>query len=338
MYQTLDTYMAEWNPGLTILDVLADMFGGDESNRAHVQFINLLKHLARKHTCAILLLAHPSLTGMNTGSGLSGSTDWNNGVRSRLYLQTPKTSEGAVPNKNLRTFEGMKSNYGQRGGKFDVERKNGVFLRVNEPAGSDKLAAEQKANDVFLTLLAKFRREGRDVSPNKSSSFAPAVFAKHADGRGLTSSALSGAMDRLLGEGKIKVATSGPPSRQRTGLILATDNSNALAFQPALPTGQKAVQPPSNCFQPPVHTHPLIPLYRLEGPVGSWKPRPSNRGKEASTPQLLGSAIRHGTGLKGERERKANDGNASGARRKNGPLLAGKLRKWWKEKRCPKQA
>jgi RecA-family ATPase len=62
------------------------MFGGDECVRTQVrQFINLLKGLARKHNCAILLLAHPSLTGMNTGTGLSGSTDWNNGVRSRLY-------------------------------------------------------------------------------------------------------------------------------------------------------------------------------------------------------------------------------------------------------------
>jgi hypothetical protein len=41
----------------------------------------LLKRLARKHDCAILLLAHPSLTGLNTGSGMSGSTGWNNAVR-----------------------------------------------------------------------------------------------------------------------------------------------------------------------------------------------------------------------------------------------------------------
>jgi RecA-family ATPase len=226
-YQALDACTADFKPGLVILDVLADMFSGDESNRAHVrQFINLLKHIARERACAILLLAHPSLTGMNTGSGLSGSTDWNNGVRSRLYLQTPKLNDGIAPNKNLRTFEGVKSNYGERGGKIDLEWKNGVFVRVNEPSGFNKLAAEQKADDVFLSLLAKFRREGRDVSPNKSPSFAPAVFAKHADSRGLSSNALSAAMDRLLESGKIQIETFGSPSRQRARLVTVADNGD----------------------------------------------------------------------------------------------------------------
>jgi hypothetical protein len=32
-------------------------------------------------------------TGMNTGSGMSGSTDWHNAVRSRLYLKTLRTQE-----------------------------------------------------------------------------------------------------------------------------------------------------------------------------------------------------------------------------------------------------
>jgi RecA-family ATPase len=110
MWHALDAYMTEFKPGLTILDVLADMFAGDENNRAQVrQFIGLLKKLARKHDCAFLLLAHPSLTGMSTGSGTSGSTGWNNAVRSRMYFQTAKASDGTEPNKNLRTLEGKKS-------------------------------------------------------------------------------------------------------------------------------------------------------------------------------------------------------------------------------------
>jgi hypothetical protein len=36
---------------------------------------------------APVLIAHPSLTGMNTGSGLFGSTDWHNGPRARLYFE-----------------------------------------------------------------------------------------------------------------------------------------------------------------------------------------------------------------------------------------------------------
>jgi RecA-family ATPase len=60
MYHALDAYLTEWQPDLTILDVLADMFGGDENSRVQSrQFIGLLKKLARKHDCAFLLLAQP---------------------------------------------------------------------------------------------------------------------------------------------------------------------------------------------------------------------------------------------------------------------------------------
>ena len=64
------------------------MFAGDENSRPQAQeFIGLLKRLARKQNCALLLLAHPSLSGMATGTGMSGSTAWSNSVRSRLYLE-----------------------------------------------------------------------------------------------------------------------------------------------------------------------------------------------------------------------------------------------------------
>jgi RecA-family ATPase len=131
IYAALDAYIAEFQPGLVELDVLADLFSGEENSRPQVtQFIGLLKRLCRKHHCAILLLAQPSVTGMNTGSGTSGSTGWSNSGRSRLYFQRVKTSEGGEPNKNLRTFEGKKANYSEVGGKFDVEWKDGLFRRV----------------------------------------------------------------------------------------------------------------------------------------------------------------------------------------------------------------
>jgi RecA-family ATPase len=146
--------MSAFKPSFTTLDVLADMFAGDENVRAQVrQFVNLLKRLARKHDCAILLLSHPSLTGMNTGSGLSGNTGWHNAGSSRIYFQTPKTENGATLNKNARTFQGMKSNYGERGGKFDVEWKNGVFVLVISPSGYHRAAAEIKADDIFWRCL-----------------------------------------------------------------------------------------------------------------------------------------------------------------------------------------
>jgi hypothetical protein len=37
-----------------------------------------------------MLLSHPSLTGINSGTGLSGTTGWHNSVRARMYFVRPK--------------------------------------------------------------------------------------------------------------------------------------------------------------------------------------------------------------------------------------------------------
>src|ERR1700745_3169167 len=128
MYVALDVYMGDFKPGLVILDVLADLFAGEERSRPQTrQFANLLHRLTKRHACAVLLLSHPSLTGLNSGSGMSGSTDWNNAFRSRCYFHAPKTEQGIEINKNLRIFEGKKNNRGELGGPIEVELKKGLF-------------------------------------------------------------------------------------------------------------------------------------------------------------------------------------------------------------------
>jgi AAA domain len=58
------------NPKLIIIDPSADVFGGDEINRSQVRsFVSMLRAVAIDHDCAVLLLSHPSLTGLNTGTG-----------------------------------------------------------------------------------------------------------------------------------------------------------------------------------------------------------------------------------------------------------------------------
>jgi hypothetical protein len=82
-------------PVLVILDTLADVFGGNEIVRAEArQFISQLSGLAIDNDLAVILLAHPSLTGINSGTGTSGSTAWSNSVRSRLYFNRAKDQYG----------------------------------------------------------------------------------------------------------------------------------------------------------------------------------------------------------------------------------------------------
>jgi RecA-family ATPase len=221
VYRALDAYLTEWQPDLTILDVLADMFSGDENSRPQSrQFIGLLKRLGRNHECALLLLAHPSLTGLNTGTGTSGSTGWNNAVRSRLYFQTARASDGSEPNPNLRTLQGMKSNYGVPGGKIDLEWKNGLFVPVQGAAGLDKMAAEAKVDDAFIAILKKLTAQNRTCSPNPGPTYAPVMLAAEPEANGYTKAAFATAMSRLLSANAIHVATFGPPSHRRSKLAL----------------------------------------------------------------------------------------------------------------------
>lgn len=72
--EEVDTFLSEQRPTLLVLDTLADLFPGNENDKAQVrQFMNILKGLAIRHDCAVVVLAHPSRAGMSTGSGDSGN-------------------------------------------------------------------------------------------------------------------------------------------------------------------------------------------------------------------------------------------------------------------------
>ena len=64
---------------LVVLDVLVDLFGGDEIKRRQVRaFLRPLLRLASDLEAAIFLTAHVSQAGIQTDGGHSGSTDWSN--------------------------------------------------------------------------------------------------------------------------------------------------------------------------------------------------------------------------------------------------------------------
>src|SRR5262249_38771544 len=75
-------------PRLIGFDAAADVFAGNEINRAQTrQFITMLRGLAIDTDSAVILVAHPSLQGITSDSGLSGSTAWHNSVRARMYFK-----------------------------------------------------------------------------------------------------------------------------------------------------------------------------------------------------------------------------------------------------------
>nr|WP_213396240.1 AAA family ATPase [Yoonia sp.] len=208
-------------PDLLVLDTLADYFPGNENDRAQArQFIGMLRGLAINHRCAVVMLAHPSVAGMASGTGTSGSTGWNNSVRSRLYLSRV-VQDGYEQNPDARVLRTMKSNYSGIGGEIALTWQNGVFVADAPVTGLDRMAASAKAERVFLALLRMFAEQGRTVNHAGGSTYAPKIFAEHPKSEGMTKRALKAAMDALLMTGKIRIAQSGPPSKRRAHLELA---------------------------------------------------------------------------------------------------------------------
>lgn len=217
--QWLVDHIVEFRPALVVLDTSADLFGGDEINRNQVRwFVSMLRGLAMELDCAVLLLSHPSVQGMQTGTGLSGSTAWNNSVRSRLYLTADRDDE------DMRVLKGMKANYGQKGGEMRLRWHEGVFvLDDGKPTAAAGLV-NKKAERVFLALLSQFNRNGQTVSDASGANYAPKKFSEHPDSAGVNKRALAEAMQRLLDRGDIKIIMVGKPSAQRKKLIVAAED------------------------------------------------------------------------------------------------------------------
>jgi hypothetical protein len=274
-------------PRLIIIDPAADVFAGKEVDRVQVrQFITLLRAIAIAADCAVILAAHPSVSGMREGTGLSGSTAWSNSVRARFYLTKAKRnrndSDDDAPDTGLRVLEVKKNNYGPLTASVPIRWQDGVFVLVAKDA-FDQVVADVHAEEIFLKLLRGFGTQGRDVSDRPSSAYAPKLFVADPTAGNLTKRELELAMGRLFAAGRIKVVHEGPPSRRTRKII----ESQPASDPPSDPLSD-GVQTPSDDLS--THT-PLYPLPGLKGSEG---------GLEAPTPQ---------TGV--EQGYRARDGDSS---------------------------
>jgi RecA-family ATPase len=232
LFHKLTEAACDIRPKLIALDTSADVFGGNENDRAQVrQFVGLMRGMAIAANAAVIVAAHPSLTGINSGSGLSGNTAWHNSVRARAYMKAAKAEDGTEPDKALRLIEFMKSNYGPVAEAITVRWKAGVF--VVEPKGGslEKLASEAKADNAFLRLLGRFDNEGRTVGEKPGHSYAPAVLSEEpeAQAAGLNKKALADAMRRLFASKKIHIERYGRPSRPGSKLVLGAPSEQREA-------------------------------------------------------------------------------------------------------------
>ena len=197
LLKNIEQQIKQTGAKLCFVDTLADVFPADENVRALArQFISLMRKLAIQNQCAIVCLAHPSLSGMASGTGTCGSTGWSNSVRSRLYLKRD------TENQDKRTLELMKSNYSRIGTEIHLEyvAAPGYFIHDAHSSALDFKAAQNRVRRVFMELLDSHASQGRRVNAHGGTTFAPTAFSKHGQSEGITKRAFSLAMKSLLAE------------------------------------------------------------------------------------------------------------------------------------------
>ena len=204
--------------GFVSLDNVAHLFAGNENVRIEVaSFMALMNQLAQAMAGAVLLIGHP-----NKGrDAYSGSTAWENQVRSRLFMDRVEKGE----DDDVRFLRREKANYASNGGDLTFRWLDWAFVRDDDlpPSTVADIAATASAtahNARFLACLAEMTRQQRHVSEKASPNYAPKVFERMSEAKGSTKRNLADAMDRLFRLGQIERAElwRGPDRKPVFGL------------------------------------------------------------------------------------------------------------------------
>jgi RecA-family ATPase len=210
LFEALAAAAKEIRPALIAVDSIAATFGGNQNDRVHARtFVGLFRTLARDIGCAILLLDHPSLSGITSGTGRGGSMDWQNATRARLHLETVEGEDGATG----RVLEVKKTNYGPCGEKVRLQWDEGCFVLQGTASAPHQAAANASADQRYLECLDAVTAQGRHVCPGKGRGYAPKEFAEMTQANGMTARAFQAAQERLFAAGAIEAVPYGPPSR-----------------------------------------------------------------------------------------------------------------------------
>lgn len=180
-------------------------FTADEIRRSSVAgFMSTLNRLAMSVGGSLLILGHPN----KIGAEFSGSTAWENQVRSRLYLETPTDEHGVANDRDARVLTRSKSNYARNGEQIAFRWHEWAFVRDEDlpthirQSIADTVTAGAE-NAAFLECLAVCTEKQRAVSHVPGVNYAPKVFAKMTEAKRYPESKLAGAMNRLWNMGVI---------------------------------------------------------------------------------------------------------------------------------------
>ncbi len=269
-----------------VLDNTAHLFTGNENDRHQVAaFINLCNRLAIAISGAVVIVGHPN----KAGDSYSGSTAWENQVRSRLFMEMPVDENDIPEHPDLRVMRREKVNYAQRGGELRFMWHHGAFVLEGDIPEDKRLdiahcAQDASENERFMDCLAKATAAKRNVSHVNGISYAPRIFAGMPASRGLREDAFARAMERLINLGAIELEANlwkGPNRHWKTG-IKAAESAPTPRANPAPSPRADPRQPHSQVIE---NIAPILrradPLYTTyidggspEEPPPSWLDEP----------------------------------------------------------------
>lgn len=203
---------------IVVLDTLADVFAGNEIIRNQVRrFVTALRRLAMEIQGVVILTAHPSLSGMASGSGISGSTAWNNSVRSRIYLTKPRSDREEEEDHNERLLKTMKNNQGPFGGTLRLRWHDGVFARSDMAPTTLDMVGRLDLQQAVFGVIEELCRNGTRMSPDKfARTYVVTALAGHPAVKQFTRGQIEGAKDVLLNQGRLALVTIRRDSKDRT--------------------------------------------------------------------------------------------------------------------------
>jgi hypothetical protein len=153
LYEQIYEEAGDIKPKNISIDTLSRAFAGDEINRGQVYaFASHMQALAKVAGGSVTVLSHPSLQGIASGSGLSGSTAWHGAFRFRQYLKGVKSTDGDEADGDLRELAFKKNQYGPLGESIVLRYQNGLFLPERGMSSLDKVAHQANADRLFIDL------------------------------------------------------------------------------------------------------------------------------------------------------------------------------------------
>lgn len=193
--------------GFLVLDNTAHLFTGNENDRHQVAaFINLCNRLALSINGAVVIVGHPN----KAGDSYSGSTAWENQVRSRLFMEIPTDENGNAQDPDARVMRREKANYAQRGGDLEFRWYKGAFLLHDAiPEGERRtigqVTQDAEENARFLRCLAASTAAKRAVSHINGINYYATIFTRMTEAGGMKKNAFESAFERLLYLGHIEL-------------------------------------------------------------------------------------------------------------------------------------